>query len=271
MAAGLVLAGIMFGVYLFVFVAPGIGTFGYDAYAYWSVSMPEPYLAPVGALGSYNYSPAFAQVADWFSSIDWWVFLYLWTCLLVGSVIWIAGSPIWVAVAFAIPLVSVELYHGNIHILLAVAIVLGFRHPWTWSFVLLTKPSAGVGLLWFVVARRMAQAGDRAGHDGRHRCGLLHPRTTGLVRLVRAASGQRGLHAADATNLPIPLWIRLPMAAVVVVWGARTDRRWTVVLASMMALPVLWPGSGAMLIGLLPDLRRRYGDRPLTRSSSATA
>ena len=56
-------------------------------------------------------------------------------------------------VAFSIPFVSLELYHGNIHILIAAAIVLGFKHPWTWSFVLLTKPTSGVGLLWFVVRR----------------------------------------------------------------------------------------------------------------------
>ena len=140
-----------------------VQTFGFDAFAYWNVSMPDPYGLPVGQLGSYNYSPAFAQVADWFSSVDLWVFLWFWTCLLVGSIIWLAGSPSWTLVALAIPMVALELYHGNIHILLAVAIVLGFRHPWTWSFVLLTKPSAGVGLLWFAVRREWRPLGIALG------------------------------------------------------------------------------------------------------------
>ena len=48
---------------------------------------------------------------------------------------------------------AVELYLGNVHILIAVAILLGFKHPWTWAFVLLTKTTCGVGLLWFVVRR----------------------------------------------------------------------------------------------------------------------
>ena len=46
-----------------------------------------------------------------------------------------------------------ELAGGNIHLLLAAAIVLGFRWPWTWSLVLLTKITPGIGLLWFVVRR----------------------------------------------------------------------------------------------------------------------
>ncbi len=42
---------------------------------------------------------------------------------------------------------------GNVHMLLALAIVLGFRWPATWSFVLLTKVTPGIGLLWFAVRR----------------------------------------------------------------------------------------------------------------------
>jgi uncharacterized membrane protein len=49
----------------------------------------------------------------------------------------------------------------------------------------------------------------------------------------------------------------VPVAALLVIWGARTNRRWTVVVSSMLALPVLWFASGAMLIGIIPDLRAR--------------
>ena len=34
----------------------------------------------------------------------------------------------------AFPPVAIELYHGNIHLLIAVAIVLGFRFPAAWAF-----------------------------------------------------------------------------------------------------------------------------------------
>ena len=148
---GLVVAGVMFGVYLFTITAPRMRSFGFDAFAYWNVTLPDPYTIQYGAIGSYNYSPPFAQVADFFSAFQWNDFVFVWTMLLIGSVIWIAGSPGWILVAFATPFVAIELYHGNVHILMAVAILLGFKHPWTWALVLLTKPSSGVGLLWFVV------------------------------------------------------------------------------------------------------------------------
>jgi len=255
-AAGLVAAGLLFLAYLFLVVAPRTGTFGFDAYAYWTVSMPDPYSIPVGALGAFNYSPAFAQVADWFGSVEWWVFIYLWTWLLIGSLIWIAGSPAWVAIAFAIPFVALELYHGNIDILLAVAIVLGFRHPWTWSFVLLTKPSAGVGLLWFAVRGEWRTLG------------IALAATVLIAGVSFTLAPQAWFDWFDlllgnvgstplSPHIPVPLWVRLPAAVALVVWGARTDRRWTVVVSSMLALPVLWFAAPAMLVGVIPELRDR--------------
>ncbi len=53
----------------------------------------------------------------------------------------------------AFPPVALELYHGNVHLLMAAAIVLGFRYPVGWSFLLLTKVTPGVGLIWFAVRR----------------------------------------------------------------------------------------------------------------------
>ncbi len=65
--------------------------------------------------------------------------------------------------------------------------------------------------------------------------------------------------AADASPatvriLPIPVLYRLPVAAVIVVWGARTDRRWTVPIASLIALPTVFFGSLALLVACVPLL-----------------
>jgi hypothetical protein len=43
----------------------------------------------------------------------------------------------------------------------------------------------------------------------------------------------------------------------VVVWGARTDRRWTVPVAAMLALPALWYGGISMLLAVIPLLPPR--------------
>jgi hypothetical protein len=50
----------------------------------------------------------------------------------------------------------------------------------------------------------------------------------------------------------VPLIVRLPIAAVIVVWGALTDRPWVVPVAGLVALPVIWPGSFVMLLGIIP-------------------
>jgi len=55
------------------------------------------------------------------------------------------------------------------------------------------------------------------------------------------------------------------VAAIVVTWGALTDRRWTVPLASAIALPVLWINGFAMLIATIPLLPRVMGPTPASR------
>ena len=66
--------------------------------------------------------------------------------------------------------------------------------------------------------------------------------------VIIANAGKGGTWA----SVPVPLLIRLPIAVAVVVWGARTDRRWTVPIASMLALPALWYGGLSMLLAVIP-------------------
>ncbi len=150
---GAVIAGLLFFAYLFVIVAPVAGTFGYDAFAYWSVNAADPYAVPVGGLGAFNYSPPIARLFGPFGSLEWLTFLWLWLALLIGNVVWLGRRGVRVVWLLAFPPVALELYHGNIHLWIAAAIALGFRYPWTWGFVLLTKVTPGIGLLWFAVRR----------------------------------------------------------------------------------------------------------------------
>ena len=64
------------------------------------------------------------------------------------------------------PPVALEIYHGNIHLWIAAAIALGFRYPWTWGFILLTKVTPGIGLLWFAVRREWRALGIALGVTG---------------------------------------------------------------------------------------------------------
>ncbi len=108
------------------------GTFGFDAYAYWSVDPAAPYGVPWGSLGAFSYSPVIARLCAPFAAGAVLAVRWLWTAILVGTAIWLGGRPVRpILSVFAFPPVALELYHGNIHLLLAAAIALGFRYPWT--------------------------------------------------------------------------------------------------------------------------------------------
>jgi hypothetical protein len=251
---GATLAGLLFAAYLFLVAAPAVGTFGYDAWAYWSVSLDDPYAVPLGGLGSFPYSPPIAMLFSAFGLVPWEAFVFLWACLGVATVIWLGGR--WALVLFAFPPVALELYHGNIHLLLAAAVALGFRHPWAWAFPLLAKPTVGVGLVWFAVRREWRSLGVALGVAGAVAFGTFVAAPTmwaeWLGYLAPNIAGTPG-----GPTVGIPLWARLSAATAIVAWGARTDRRWTVALGATLALPVLWFAGLSVLCAAAPALRER--------------
>jgi hypothetical protein len=234
---------------------------GYDARAYWGYPRDAVYAGPgeSAGYGIYRYSPVFVPLMTLFSQVPWPVFAVAWIAISVGVYLWLAG-PWWLAL-LAFPPFVIEMRMGNVHMLLALAIVLGFRWPATWSFVLLTKVTPGVGLLWFAIRREWRALGIALGA------------TAVLVALSAAlAPGLwldwvRSLTQTSEPNVPlavvVPLWPRLIAAVLVVAWGARTNRRWTVVVGATMALPVLWFHGLAMLVGVVA-LQRGLPDRAST-------
>jgi len=229
----------------------GLLDIGVDAYTYWTADPASPYtsFAP-GTAQAYFYSPAFAQLSAPIHFLPWTVFIALWTVLLTVALVWQAG--LWTALALLLVPVFVDLTVGNIHLLLAAAIVLGFRWPWAWAFVLLTKITPGVGLLWFAFRREwrnlaiaLAATAAIAAVSFLYRPDLWRA----WLDILVAATG-----APDWKSfvVPIPVWLRLPVSVAILFWGARTDRRWTVPLASCIALPVLWLNGFAMLVAIIP-------------------
>jgi hypothetical protein len=250
---GLVVGGLAFLAYLFAVVAPKAGTVGFDAFAYWHLDIVNPYLRQAGVFGAFPYTPVAARLFAPAAVLPWLTFLWLWLAALVGTALWLGGRRwLWV---LAFPPVAVELYHGNIHLLLAAAIALGFRYPAAWAFVLLTKTTPGVGLIWFAVRREWRSLAIALGV------------TAALVALSLAIDFplwrqwlDRELLATlrEPPNQPqiaIPLLIRLPLAAALVAWGARTNRRWTVPAGAALALPVLW-FAGLSILAAIPALGR---------------
>ncbi|MHB8673871.1 MAG: glycosyltransferase family 87 protein [Candidatus Limnocylindrales bacterium] len=231
----------------------------YDAHAYWAMDPSDPYRnASAGRADAFLYSPVWVQAFSPLTHLPFPVFIAGWTFLLFATLVWLARG--WTVALLLVPAIASEVGSGNIHLLLAAAIVLGFRWPWTWSLVLLTKVTPGVGLLWFVVRREWRELAIALGATAAL-AGISFIVAPGLwgqwLDVLRSNSGSGG--ATDFGLTPsailIPLAIRLPVAAAIVVWGARTSRRWTVPVSAFVALPVLWILGTSLLVGVLPLLR----------------
>ena len=262
----IVLGGIGAGLIL-AFTVVGSGHFdtgsmgaGQDAHAYWRAVRVPPYGSNAGDFGAYLYSPAFLQALNPILSLPWDQFLAVWAALMMLTLLVLTGPVLFL---FALPVAFFEIWGGNIHLLLALAIVLGFRWPGTWSFALLTKVTPGVGLLWFAARREWRKL-------------AIALATTALVvaislffapnlwqawieLLFREASG-----TASQGHIPIPLWFRLPIAAVLTIYAARTDRKWLLPVVALIAMPVLWWGSLSVLIGCIALERERLEKALLT-------
>lgn len=264
---GLIVSGLLFGVYLFAVVGPQVQSVGFDAYAYWSVSLDDPYATPVGQLGAFPYTPVAARLFAAAGALAWPTFLWLWLAVLLGTAVWLGGWRWWLAV-LAFPPVALDLYHGNIHLLMAAAIALGFRYPAAWAFVLVTKVTPGVGLLWFAVRREWRNLAIACGLTAAIVAVSLMVDARLWATWLENAVGGTLREGAAQSQIDIPLLIRLPIAAALVIWGARTDRSWTVPVSAALALPVLWLSGFAILAALPAILRPEL--RPAGRAATST-
>ena len=228
-----------------------------DAHAYWSADLRDPYTTFVDERDAYLYAPAFLHAFSPLQLLPWEAFWVVWTALNIAVLAWIVGPvlAVIVLVPTAYSPVWVNLWYGNIGILMAAALVLVFRFPGAWSFLLLTKVTPGVGLAWFAARREWRYLGMAAAV------------TLGIVAVSFLISPSAWLewpgHLAEASSrgdvfamLP-PLWIRLFVAAAIAGVGGLYSARWTVPLAALLAQPVFWFTGFAMLVAWLGLLRHR--------------
>jgi hypothetical protein len=232
---------------------------GMDARCYWIPSLSDPYLHSNWTDQiAYPYSPAFLQLLEPIRHLPWTAFMALWAAILMVSLTLITG-PRLVLLGLAW-FGLMEIWGGNIELLVALAIVAGFRWPAAWSFVLLTKITPGVGLLWFAVRREwrslvIAIAATAA--ITAVSFVLLPDAWWRWPQVLASNVGKNGTWAA----VPIPLVVRLPFAVVLIVWGALKNYRWVVPVGAMLALPALWYGGLSIALAALPLVgARTWGD-----------
>jgi Glycosyltransferase family 87 len=251
---------------------------GWDAHAYYVAWSGGLYEALPGSIDAYNYSPLFAQLTAPLTLLPW----PLYCAVLIGAA---AGGVAWLVRPLPVPLAVgawfaclPEILSGNVFWLLALMTVLGFAHGSPWCAAAFTKLLPCLGPVWFLVRG-----------EWRHLAGFV---ATALALLsvsvlvspgewlswldfLRASAGSSsGVVYLTPMALPFPLAARLPLALIVVVVAARTDRRWLVPVAMVVASPVVGGGTFALLAAI-PRLRRADGSaaaqgRPASSAEART-
>ena len=221
-----------------------------DARSYYGFDYDDLYAgrSDWNAIGAYPYSPAFAQLVWPLNQLPWPLFVAAWTALLLAAVFLLTGPEL---ALVGLLVAAMEIAGGNVSLLLTLAIVAGFRWPATWALVLLTKITPGIGLLWFALRREWRSLAIALGATAAI-VAVSVVLAPGLwrdwIELLAANAGKGGTWAA----IPIPLWIRLPAGVLLIAWGAPRNQRWVVPIGAMLALPALWYGSLAMVLGVIP-------------------
>lgn len=213
-------------------------TAGWDAYAAYVLDLAQPWAGAeesMTGVGVFRWSPVAAQVLAPFGALPWDLYMLGFLGLQLAAIYAMAG-PRWPYVVL-FPPVLVNLWFMNIDLLVGAAIVASFRWPGFWAVAFLGKVTPGVGVLWFAFRREWRSFGLALG-------------TTALVVGCSFAlaphlwfqwfDALRAMSALPQSSLGPPLPVRLALAVVVVWHGARTDRRWLVPVACVLAIPNLW-------------------------------
>lgn len=245
----------------------------WDAHIYWSTSLDATLYAGEWNVGTdaFVYPPPFAQAIAPLTALPWPVFAGLWAALLLGVWVWLAG-PVLAAIGLLVfyPF-GREVELGQINLLMGAAILLGFRYPAAWAFVLLTKITPGVGLLWFAFRREWSRLGIALGVTAAI-CAvsyLLGPDLWAAWMARMTADAGAPAHPDAILLLDWPLAIRLGLAAGIIAWAARRDARWAVFIAGALAMPLVTLGRTPILGGALPHLRRALERRRLAEHATA--
>ena len=164
-------------------------------------------------------------------------------------------GPLGAIVAMSI-IVGTDLLYGNVAIFIMAVTVVGFRWPALWALPILAKVTPVVGLVWFAARCEWRNLG-------------IALATVGVLSIASFVYAPQAWFdwarlLIDMSAVPsglAPLWIRWPLAALLTVWGARTDRTWVVPIAVAISFGHSWPSTFTVAFGAIALMRHE-----LTRS-----
>lgn len=215
-----------------------------DLYAFWAADPCQPYTTPVGVGFAYLYSPAFLQAFSPLQLLPFEIVSAVWLVSGLVSLWWLRA--LWMLV---IPGVSSDLLLGNVNVFIALALVLSMRWPASWALPLLTKITPGIGVVWLLASRRWRDLVVAIGAT----VGvtlvsfLLSPSAwADWIDLLLRSAESRG----ETTAQFAPLSLRLALAGTAVVVAGVWRRPWLLAPAALVATPVIWPASLALLTAI---------------------
>jgi hypothetical protein len=235
---------------------------GRDTHAYWLAGrLADPYGIGPGEPDAVLYSPVFVLAMRLPALLPWPVFYGAWVVAETCAYAWLLHPlPVrWRVPALLACVPAVVL--GNVHGMLGVTLVLGLRRsPWFAAAALTKVTPAGVGAIWCAVR-------------GEWRA---------LARLVLTCAALVGVSFAAAPDLWVS-WVRfltshtgdgagrlvqIPLGLLLAVVAARTDRRWLLVVAWWLTMPMASALRVQSLVALAPMVRLH---RPRTVAGAATS
>jgi hypothetical protein len=256
---------------------------GFDSHAYWLVWHHRVvYGNQPNTRDAFLYSPAFAQLLWPLAQLPWQVFLALWTCAGFVAYAWLLWPLDWPWRITALLICLPQVLIGNIWPLLAVVLVYGFERAPLWSIALLTKVTAGVGIVWFAARSEWRRVAATVGVTVAVVAisAAISPHLWGDWLDLLIGGGTRG---APAGAFDVPLVYRLPVAFALTLYAARRSRRDLLAIAMIIGCPVFAVGfyfASLPILAALPRLRAKSaiapsassrGTRPAAPSSPAAA
>ncbi|MBI3750219.1 MAG: DUF2029 domain-containing protein [Chloroflexi bacterium] len=241
-----------------------------DAYSTWH-AWADGRLYPLQwePVTEYPYAPPLAQLITPLTHLSFKLYNGLWAALQLGALVWMVG-PVGALVALAWPIPNVagygdaafggpvyaSLFNGNPQILVAASISFGLtRWPGWFTFVLLTKVTAGIGVLWFVVRREWRNLAILI-------AALLvivipsfiiNPETwPQWFALLAGAAGHSSAPdvVAKETFLEVPLLVRGPIGLAIVLLASWRGWTWAVPIGCFLALPDVHLSGFAVLVAV---------------------
>jgi hypothetical protein len=220
---------------------------------------------------AYWYPPVLAQVLVPVALVvPPQVFGIAWTAMQLACLWWLAGRNVLVALALiAFPPVAVEVWSGNVHLILTVLLVMGIRGRVTmFPIGAAIKIAPGLGIPWLLAKLRWRDAGFAIG--------------AGLAILVVSVvlSPQAWMDWLEtmsnrgpddvAALLPIPYVVRAVAGLLLALVAGRLRAPWdgvVLVVAVTIAMPTLWATALSTLVAIVPLV---VGYRASSRPQSAS-